>query len=241
MDISIEAFDAITKATLRCYPNEMVGIISDGKFVELTNVSPSPETHFSVDPLEYEKMVDVEFIVHSHTTNTSESSRWDLRTPSNADLINQRAGSVPWLIVGTEGENVMKPIRLPHVPNNEYLDRRFIWYVSDCYTLVKDYYQFEYGIFLRDHPVEFDWGVDCFDNIIERHFGPAGFIHDVLELENIQNGDLLLLGVMDTIKNHLGIYEDGYVIEQMGISRRRPIRNYRSRIVRIVRHENKFS
>lgn len=223
--------------TLACYPNEMVGVVTLDSFIPLENKSTNPEKSFSIDPLVYVKVVDRTIaIVHSHCRNPRTREFYDLRTPSLADITNQKKSNKPWLIVGTEGEIVTPPIQFPREPNDNYVGRQFIWYVDDCYTLVQDYYRYSLNIILPDKASSFDWSKqENLSHSFTKYISDYGFT-DIRKIEDIRKGDLLLLDRPGIESSHLGIYEDGYVLHQDLLSRREPFSNFIGNIRRILRH-----
>ena len=227
----------IIDATLSAWPLEMCGVCTDDDFIELRNVSDNPQRSFAFDPIEYGRLVEsVTAIVHSHTKSIDEPEIYDLRTPSRKDRLNQRLSGKPWLIVGCEGEVVSEPVKLPRAPSDQYIGRPFMWFINDCYTLVQDYYLFERGISLMDHADEFDWGEGfIFDSLFYDYIEQAGFV-EIDRQDGLKNGDLLILSRMGMSDNHLGIYHEGQVLHQEGLSVSVPASVFQNRISRVLRY-----
>jgi proteasome lid subunit RPN8/RPN11 len=226
----------IKDAALAAYPLEMCGICTADDFIELDNMSIEPERSFSFDPVQYAKWVDqVICIVHSHNKKIDEPEVFDLRTPSKKDRLNQRQSNKPWLIVGCEGYEVSEPIEIPRTRSRDYVGRHFMWFVNDCYTLVQDYYYFEKNISLMDHADDFDWTKpDAFSGIFEPYIQQAGFVS--IDHDAIENGDLVVLSSMQMMNNHLGIYDNGDILHQEGVSLRVPYTAFRGRVNRVLRY-----
>lgn len=237
MDITLKQQQLIKDHTLKCYPNEMCGVLTDTDFIPLQNCSIEPEKSFSFDPVDYAKLTNVTTaIVHSHCKKPEQFDLYDLRTPSPADIKSQKRSNKPWLIVGCEGMVVSDPIEIPRTPSSQYTGRRFMWFVSDCYTLVRDYYHFELGIDLPDHHPDFDWTNEAaIPHAFDPYINDYGFI-DIETTDDMHNGDLLLLNANGLQFNHLGVYHNGEVIHQDGISRSVPFGHYIGRINRILRY-----
>jgi proteasome lid subunit RPN8/RPN11 len=226
----------IKEAALAAYPEEMCGICTNDDFVELANMSIEPERSFSFDPVQYAKWIDQAIcIVHSHNKKIEDPEIFDLRTPSKKDRLNQRQSNKPWLIVGCEGSEVSEPIQIPREPNNNYLNRHFMWFINDCYTLVQDYYRFEKNIILMDHSDDFDWSnPDVLSGVFEPYIKQAGFIP--IDHAAIQDGDLVVLSAMRMMNNHLGIYDNGDILHQEGLSVRVPYSAFMGRVSRVLRY-----
>lgn len=226
---------AIQEHTLICYPEEMCGILVGEDFIPMKNTAENPEGNFRIaeqDLIPY--LGKLTAIVHSHCYNKSRPSMLEIRTPSSADIKQQKLSGVPWLIIGTEGENVLDPIELPRTPSRNYLGRPFIWFINDCYTLVQDYYRYELGITLPDASSNRDYkssrgNNEPFKDYIEKY----GFTSRT-SIENLKNGELLLLSAGTASMNHLGIYHNGNVLSQENLSIELPFSAYIGRIHRIL-------
>lgn len=226
----------IKDATLSSYPCEMCGICTDDDFIQLDNVSDNPEKSFSIDPVQYAKVINTATcIVHSHCKNISEVETYDLRTPSQKDFISQKRSGKPWLIVGCEGHEVSDPIQLPRTPSPELLGRPFMWYINDCYTIVVDYYKYELGIDIKLHDNSFDWSqINTLSGVFDQHIKNYGFIDS--SVDDLKNGDILIMSVRGMMHNHLGIYHNGNVIHQDGISVEVPYTSLQTRVNRVIRY-----
>lgn len=242
MILTEEQFKDIKEYTLSCHPNEMCGIISDGIFIPVDNIHEEPEDNFTLNPVQIAPYFGkIDAIIHSHTRDIKAHEVFDLRTPSYADIQGQKKTNVPWLIVGTEGYNVTEPLVIPRVRNEDYLERPFIWYMNDCYSLVQDYYWFELGIDLPDHKAEKDFAnIRRRDGLFDDYIQEYGFEEFNPFNVELEKGDILLLDNGGYTRNHLGIYSgDGYVIHQDMLSRIEPVENFAYRIHKVLRYVNK--
>lgn len=236
MILNPKQLQKIKDAALADYPNEMCGVCTVNDFVHLKNVSDSPEKSFKIAPAEYVIYVNnVTAIVHSHTRPVNKSDIFDLRTPSMADIDGQIKTGLPWVIVGCEGYEVSDPLIFPRTPSADLIGRPFIWYINDCYTLVMDYYKFNMGVDLPGHDINFDWGIEHrrLNNIFENYIESYGFSEVVID--DIKNGDVILLDNIG-VKNHIGVYHDGDIIHQLGISTKEHMTNYYTRINKVLRY-----
>jgi proteasome lid subunit RPN8/RPN11 len=89
----------IERCALKRFPNEMVGCVVGGKFVELDNVSNEPENRYRLSAkdkvLIFEIGESLDALVHSHPKMDN--------TPSGADLKSQQMCQFPFWIIGTDG------------------------------------------------------------------------------------------------------------------------------------------
>jgi proteasome lid subunit RPN8/RPN11 len=233
-----DQLEKIKAAALSVYPHEMCGLLTAHDFIPCDNLHETPKKAFIIDPLVIRKHAGlITGIVHSHTRKASRPEVFDLRTPSYRDMVGAQKSGVPWFIVGTEGETVTPPVRIPRVPSNVYLERQFIWFINDCYTLVQDYYRFELGIVLQGHKADFDFrSHDKLDGIFDRYLLDYGF-KAYQTLDGIKNGDVLLLSNGGHQRNHLGIYHDGQVLHQDLLSILQPLEYFIGGIHAVLKYE----
>jgi cell wall-associated NlpC family hydrolase len=152
----------------------------------------------------------------------------------------QKASGIPWGIVGCEGLTVSYPIWLPRQPKQKYLNRRFIWFIDDCYSLVQDYYLFELNIELPNHKATEDFEqLRNFNNLFDEHILEYGFCQLPIDTK-LEKGDLLLLDNAGGKRNHLGIYTGTGILHQSLISKEESLEHFINKFHRVLRHESKI-
>ena len=229
----------LKQAAIDSYPNEMCGfLLKDGRFIHCLNKADDPAKAFKIDAVDYARHIgNIEFVIHTHIPGKM-AMVFDPRTPSYQDMVGQKATGLPWLIFSCDGDNVSEPLQIPRVPNNNYLDRPFIWFVSDCYSLVQDYYRFELNIILPDHKADKPFNeITHMNDIFTGYLDEYGF-KAVQTIDDIKNGDLLLLDSMTFKSNHLGIFHDGFVIHQGPLSVKEPFEHFIGRINAVLKYVN---
>jgi len=192
--------------TLHCkeeYPKEACGIVSvvKGKYRYnlCTNISDTPQDDFCISPSEYAAIEDageIITIVHSHPKRDS--------SPSLTDKASHSKNGTDWLIVGlSRGESVdFTWLRGERVVLPLY-GRPYTWHVNDCGSFIRDFYNQEFGIELRDfhRPARFwEKGLEVYLNCYES----AGFRS--IEFQDLKYGDVILFAIGSSITTHGAVY-----------------------------------
>lgn len=229
--------DLITTHALSAYPNECCGFLTDSSFIALANIAENPGNSFKVSAVDYVRYRDnITAVVHTHIPPRRVVA-FDVRTPSYDDIVGQRESGLPWLIFACDGSGISDPLQLPRVPNRDYLNRPFIWYINDCYSIVQDYYRFELDIILPDHTANADYtDVSQMHDLFAEHIQSYGFkCYDTLD--GLKNGDLLLLDNGGFKRNHLGIVHNGQVLHQSMLSQLQPFSDFVGRINQVLKYQ----
>lgn len=174
---------------------ECCGFVVKNQVFPCKNQSQNPNHHFSISPLDYlhaSYLGKIEIIYHSHAKNP-EFSEFD-----KLNLYNQKLRGLVYC-----KEKDCFNVFFPESYNNKYLGRSFEIGVSDCLSLVAEYYKNELGVILPDIQRSEGWYKNH-PNIV-RDNTPKNFVK--IEFKDAQKNDLL---VFDMLKNnqpcHFGIY-----------------------------------
>ena len=192
-------------------PKESCGLLIDvkgkEKYYPCKNLSSYSQQCFIIDPEDYAKAEDngkVLAVVHSHPVTPPIASQ--------ADMISCEESGLIWHIVNpkTEQWGFYKPSGY----KPPLIGRHWVWGITDCWSLVRDWYKENLGITLRDWerpttPEEF------IDNpMFEKCAWRTGF-RQLRSDEKLKNGDLLFMSIMATGLNHVAIFLDGDVLHHL--------------------------
>ena len=191
-------------AARREYPREACGLVlvqrGRARLQLCGNRASDPVSDFEIDPQDYadaEMLGDIVGVIHSHPGGTAQ--------PSGMDLASHKATGLTWWIVGLADANA--PPQLLELPAVDFLPlkgRQFIHGVTDCFTLIRDWYRQERNIRLPDFHRDDNWWEKGQDLYVE-NYASAGFVA-LDDGEGIQPGDILLMNIGSSKANHGAVY-----------------------------------
>ena len=192
-------------------PKESCGLLIEikgkEKYYPCKNLSNWSNQCFIIDPIDYAKAEDtgkILAVIHSHPTTQPIASQ--------ADMISCEDTNLPWLIVNPKTEQWGYYEPSGYKP--PLIGRHWVWGVTDCWALVRDWYKETKGIILRDWerpitPEEF-----IADPMFERCAWRTGF-RQLRPEEKLENGDLLFMSILTSGLNHVAIFIDGDVLHHL--------------------------
>jgi cell wall-associated NlpC family hydrolase len=227
---SNEVLNAIQEHAEAAFPNEAVGFVVNGVYEPKENTHLHPSEEFSVTDADYLDADErgLEAIVHSHPGGPDH--------PTLADMRQQQATAVPWGIVSVIDGVASRAFWWgDEVPVPDLVGREFRHGVTDCYSLVRDYFRLEKNVLLPDFPRDWEWwqnGEDLYtENFLATGFTPVQ--------GDPQPGDCFLAQIRSPVPNHAGVYiGDGLVLHHLvnRLSRREPVFPWMKFITRWVRY-----
>jgi len=192
-------------------PKESVGLIINLKgklrYYPCNNLAITDYQCFILDPEDYVKadnLGEIIAVVHSHPVTPP--------TPSQADKVSCEQSNLPWYIVNpkTEQWSYLEPsgYKAP------LMGREWVWGVTDCWSLVRDWYKEKKNIILKDYerpttPIEF-----LHNPLFEKYALETGF-RELNSNEKCENGDVLLMSILHPTLNHVALFFDGDVIHHL--------------------------
>ena len=192
-------------------PKESCGLLLEikgkEKYFPCKNLSTYSQQCFIIDPNDFikaEESGNILAVIHSHPVTPPIASQADKISCENSEL--------PWHIVNPKTEQWGYYEPSGYKP--PLIGRHWVWGITDCWALVRDWYKETKGIVLRDWdrpttPEEF-----IADPMFERCAWRTGF-RQLRPEEKLQNGDLLFMSIMATGLNHVAIFLDGDVLHHL--------------------------
>ena len=191
-------------------PKESCGLLIEikgkEKYYPCKNLSNWSNQCFIIDPIDYAKAEDtgkILAVIHSHPTTQPIASQ--------ADMISCEDTNLPWHIVNPKTEQWGYYEPSGYKP--PLIGRHWVWGVTDCWALVRDWYKETKGIILRDWerptPEEF-----ANNPMFESCAWRTGF-RQLRPEEKLENGDLLFMSILTSGLNHVAIFIDGDVLHHL--------------------------
>ena len=191
-------------------PKESCGLLLNIKGKEryhpCRNLSTNNQ-YFILDPEDYvkgNKRGEIIAIVHSHPFTPP--------VPSQADKVSCEHSGLSWHIVNpkTEEWGYYEPVGY----KAPLLGRQWVWGITDCWSLVRDWYKETKNIELRDW--ERPTTLEDFnkDPMFERCAWRIGF-RKLRPDEQLINGDLLFMSIFGKGLNHVAVFLNGEVLHHL--------------------------
>ena len=212
--------DAALKHAKEQDPKESVGvlIVIKGKeqYYPCNNLSTYSQQCFILDPEDYVKadaLGEITAIVHSHPITPP--------SPSQADKVSCEQSGLKWYIVNPKTETWGYCEPTGYKP--PLIGRQWVWGVTDCWSLVRDYYKEQHNIQLLDYqrPIT---PQDFLDNpLFEQYAERTGF-KELDNNEKLQKGDVLLMSILHPTLNHVAIFLGDEILHHLAdrLSTREP-------------------
>ena len=198
-------------------PKESCGLLLNIKgkerYYPCRNLSMTEHQCFIIDPEDYVKadnIGDIIGVVHSHPITPP--------NPSQADKIGCEDSNLPWHIVNPKTQQWAYLEPCGYKP--PILGRQWVWGVTDCWALVRDWYREEKAIDLMKgiRPLCPEQFVNS--PMSEEHGDGHNFLRQagfrLLEPnEKLENGDVLLMSIFSKGLNHAAVFVNGDVLHHL--------------------------
>ena len=192
-------------------PKESCGLLLNikgkEKYFPCRNLSMTAFQCFIIDPEDYiraDNTGDIIAVIHSHPVTPP--------VPSQSDKVACEQSGLVWHIVNpkTESWGYLEPTGY----KAPILGREWAWGVTDCYTLVRDWYKEKLNINLID--LQRPTTLEDFnkDPMFEKCAEETGF-RELKPDEKLIDGDLLFMSIFSNNLNHVAIFIDGDVLHHL--------------------------
>lgn len=186
--------DAVNKL-----PRESCGLVIEKnnalEYISCRNESVEVES-FVINTSDYaaaEDLGNIKYIVHSHPYTGIQ--------PSEVDKLSLELDDIPWLIVCPHTKTYSITVPTGYVP--PLLGREYTHGISDCLSIVLDYYKLKLNINLGTYYREDLWWL-MGKNYYNEELPKAGFIK--VTDGTLKEHDIILMRVASSIENHAAIY-----------------------------------
>lgn len=234
----------------KCYPNESCGLVLNDIYVECENVADEPQSFFKMSWDEIgEHSKEIDAVVHSHPEGPQYPSASDMRSQLSFGI---PFGIIPLFAKENSEDGVFLDVRDPFwfgdgVKKPPLIGRGFRHGVTDCYSIIRDWYSENRGVTLLEFPRDWEWW-NHGEDLYAQFFSKAGF-SELMNGETPDVGDVFLAAIATTTLNHAGIYLgngeglhhltsscSGY--DPNTLSLRSPMERYMKFITKWIRYRN---
>jgi len=213
--ISDEKKAKIKAHSLKENPDECCGLLllNNKNVLEAfpcRNVAQDKENEFVVCQLDYLKAAmngKIVGIYHSHCIQDNSFSELDKQISHKLNLKN-----IVYILKRDSFEEYS-----PENYYNKYIDKDFVIGISDCLSIVENYYNEEFGIKIFHYERTADWDKDypefvknklaefCDSQNFDKFFEKENFVK-IEGIENARKHDIIVFKYLENYPSHFGIY-----------------------------------
>lgn len=213
-----EGLDEATEAhALEAFPGEAVGAVFGSRdrpaYRPVEEVADGSRAGFRVEAAALRRMEEAHgallALVHTRSSTRGEGKDADPRLfiPSPAEMRTQAALAVPFGVVVCNRSRCVDRFWFgDQCPTLPLVGRPFRYGVTDCYSLIRDWYRTQRGVLLPDYPREWNFWVEGLD-MYGAGFGEAGFRR--IDPADAGEGDSVLFRIRSRVPNHAAVLLGG--------------------------------
>lgn len=207
MKLNLSVIQSIQDHAVNDYPNEACGFVLSEGYLPQVNISDTPDRTFKISAraTKWAQKNGLLAVVHSHANGG--------HYPSENDMRGQRSTAVPWFICNVDDGVPTDFFGWGEPSNLNLVGRSFRHGVTDCYSIIRDWFFQNRKITLPDYPRGWDWWKEGGD-LYSRFFADAGFAE--VEPGDVRQGDVFLATIGSRVINHAGVYVgNGLILHQL--------------------------
>lgn len=205
MNLNPKTFQAFQSHVLAEFPKEAVGFVIDGNYVPVPNSASDPFTTFRIDQIDHVKALaigPIQAVLHSHPYDKFHTPKWPAEWPTTSDMDSWMEGDIPWGIVATDGEGLTQVVWLDETEVAPLEGRTFVHGISDCYSIIRDWYKLNRQITLPNFARGIEWWY-AGRNLYDDNFKLTGF--EPIRLEDAEVGDVVMMKAASPVTNHAAV------------------------------------
>lgn len=151
LELFPEYIEQIREEALDAFPEEGAWLITKKGCERVKNIAENPEEFFDISERDIARAhrQGLLAVVHSHVNGKHYPSKMDMQYQVNTD--------VPWGILLCDGVVSSRITWWGAEQHADLLDRTFCHGVTDCFSLLQDYYADNFGIKIPNMPREWQW------------------------------------------------------------------------------------
>ena len=247
--------DAMEAHALEAFPGEAFGAVFGSRdrpvYRPVAEVADDSRAGFRVDEAALRRLEDAHgALLAAVRTRSSTAARKEdvdplLFIPSAAEMRAQAALAVPFgVVVCDRSRRIDRFWFGDQCPSLPLLGRPFRHGVTDCYSLIRDYYRQGRNVLLPDYPRDWNWWVEGLD-LYRAGFEEAGF--RIIDPADAADADAVMFRMRSRVPNHAAVLlGDGWMLhhpasvrpyDPLRVSYREPLGRWKRHVVYWLRYE----
>ena len=166
------------------------------ELVTCTNVAPNPREDFKISPSEYVAATyrgQLLAVYHSHPVAAGFSPH---------DLQYAQEVALPQYLYSIPDKSWSEYIPPTYKPPLE--GRRFVFGMADCYSLVRDYFRYNFNVYLNDYDRDESFHTVPSHDIMDLYVKEGGY--KAVNIAQIKKHDVLVFTVANVLPQHFAIF-----------------------------------
>ena len=244
---------AMEAHALRVFPGEAFGAVFGNPdrpaYHPVDQVADNSRAGFRIDRAALRRLEETHgallAAVHTRSATGDDDADRLLFIPSAAEMRAQAALAVPFGVVVCDRSRCIDRFWFgDQCPTLPLLNRPFRHGVTDCYSLIRDFYRQDRNVLLPDYPRDWDWWIQGLD-LYRAGFEEAGF--RAIDPADADDADAVMFQMRSKVPNHAAVLlGGGYMLhhpagvrpyDPFRVSYREPLARWKRHVTHWVRYE----